>query len=185
MTQKHWLNLLGVLGLLSLVLIAAKTPEKAPKASSNPAVKESSDSAEKSPTEPQVLMTTPTDYVLQDSIPNGAQRNVTEWVYGGHSYVSVGDLIAVDQLEAFNDESQEELSVGDFIDVDNQQTSESSSPSISVGEYINVDEVSDPILPGAADDVVSIGEFIDAENFEPYQELTDSLLEGDLIQVNP
>lgn len=185
MTQKHWLNLLGVLGLLSLVLVAVKTPEKAPKASRNPAVKESSDSAEKSPSEPQVLRATPTDYVLQDSITNGAQPNVTEWVYGGQSYVSVGELITVDQLEAADDEAKKELIVGKFIDVDNQQTSESSSPSISVGEYINVDKVSDPILPGAADDVVSIGEFIDAENFEPYQELTDSLFEGDLIQVNP
>ena len=185
MSQRKWLNALGVVGLLSLVFVMAKTPDQAPEIAQKLAVKESPGLAEKSLLASGILRATLVDDVPQGTKANSPEPNVTEWVYGGHSYISVGDLITVDQLEAFNDESQEELSVGDFIDVNNQQTMESSTPSISIGKFIDVDGVDEPTLPVAEDDILSIGEFIDVEYFEPYQELKDPLFVGELIQVAP
>ena len=102
-----------------------------------------------------------------------------------NSIVSVGELIMVDQFEASDDESQKAASVGDFIDVNSEQTTESFSPSISVGEFIDVDGVNDPTLPISADDIVSMGEFMDVEYFEPYQDLRDPLFVGELINTPP
>ena len=185
MSQRQWLNALGVVGLLSLVFVATKTPEQAPEIAQKPAVKESPGLAEKRLLASGILRATPVDDVPQETKANSSELIVTEWLYGGHSYVSIGELITVEQLEAPSDETQSEVSLGHFIDVDNQQTTESSSPSISVGEFIDVDAVDEPILPITADDVVSIGEFIDVEYFEPYQELKDPLFVGELMQVSP
>ena len=185
MSQRQWLNALGVVGLLGLVFVATKTPEQAPEITHNTSVKESPGLAEKRLLASGILRATPVEDVPQETKANGQELNVTEWVYEGHSYVSMGELITVDQHEASDDESKEVVSVGHFIDVNNPQTTESSSPSISVGEFIDVDAVDEPILPITADDVVSIGEFIDVEYFEPYQELKESLFVGELIQVAP
>lgn len=185
MTQRQWYNVLGVVGLLGLIFVATKTPERAPEITQKSAVKESLSLAEKRLTSSGILRTTPVDDVPQVTKANTSKPTVSEWVYGGHSYVSVGDLITVDQLEAFNDESQEELSVGDFIDVNNQQTVESSTPSISIGKFIDVDGADEPTLPVAEDDILSIGEFIDVEYLEPYQALRDPLFVGEPIQVAP
>ena len=185
MSQRQWLNALGVVGLLSLVFVATKTPEQAPEIAQKPAVKESLGLAEKRLISSGILRATPVDDVPQGTKANSPKLNVTEWVYEGHSYVSMGELITVDQHEASDDESKDVVSVGHFIDVNNPQTTESSSPSISLGEFIDVDGLDEPILPITADDVVSIGEFIDVEYFEPYQELKDPLFVGELMQVSP
>ena len=185
MSQRQWLNALGVVGLLSLVFVATKTPEQAPEITHNTSVKESPSLAEKRLTSSAILGATPVDDVPQVTKAISPKLNATEWLYGGHSYVSIGELITVDQHEATDDESKDVVSVGHFIDVDNQQMTESFSPSISVGEYIDVDGADEPILPITADDVVSIGEFIDIGYFEPSQALRDPLFVGELIQVAP
>ena len=185
MSQRQWLNVLGVVGFLSLVFVVTKMPEQTPEIAQKTAIKESPSLAEKRVISSGILRATPVDGVPQATKANSPKLNPTEWVYGGHSYVSVGELIMVDQFEASDDESQKAVSVGDFIDVNSQQTTESFSPIISVGEFIDVDGVDEPILPITADDVVSIGEFIDVEYLEPYQELRDPLFVGELIQVAP
>jgi hypothetical protein len=185
LSQRQWLNIFGGVGLLSLVFVATKMPEQAPEITHNTSLRASPGLAEKRLLASGILRATPVDDVPQGTKTNTPKLNVTEWLYGGHSYVSIGELITVDQLEATDDESKEEVSVGQFIDVNNPQTTESSSPSISVGKFIDVDGVDEPILPLTADDVVSIGEFIDVKYFEPYQELKDSLFVGELIQVAP
>ena len=185
MSQRQWLNALGVVGLISLVFVVTKTPEQIPEIAQKSAAKESLGLADKSILASGILRATPVDDVSQGTKANSQKRNVTEWVYEGHSYVSMGELITVDQHEAADDESKDVVSVGHFIDVDNQQTTESSSPSISLGEFIDVDGLDEPTLPVAEDDILSIGEFIDVEYFEPYQKLKDPLFVGELIQVVP
>lgn len=185
MSQRQWVNALGVVGLISLVFVVTKTPEQTPEITHKLAVKESLGMAERRVTSSGLLRATPIDDVPQVTNANISKPNVTEWVYGGHSYVSVGDLITVDQLEAFNDEAQEELSVGGFIEVDNQQTMEPSAASMSIGKFIDVDGADEPALPVVEDDILSIGEFIDVEHLEPYQALRDPLFVGELIQVVP